>query len=73
MALMYIYISTNPARFRPIIFFGFIVKTAGVISILCLIISGRAEHWWLGIVIADLIFAVLFLVAFIVIKPIKRL
>ena len=62
--IMYIYISTNPSRFRPIILFAFFVKILGVISIFWLIIIERTATWWYGIVISDLIFAILFLSAF---------
>jgi len=62
--IVYIYISTNPSRFRPIILFAFFVKILGVISISWLILIERTEPWWCGIIITDLIFAVLFLSAF---------
>ena len=63
--ISYIYIATNPSKFRPIILFAFLVKILGVISISWLILTKRTETWWYGIIISDLVFAVLFLTAFI--------
>ncbi len=62
--IVYIYISTNPSRSRPIMLFAFFVKILGVISIFWLILTGRTALWWYGIIMTDLIFAVLFLSAF---------
>ena len=70
--LMYIYISHDPVKFRPIIFFGFMVKIIGAISIFFLIIQDRAEYWWIAIALVDFIFSILFLVSFFVLKKCEK-
>ena len=62
--ILYIYISTNLSRFRPIILFAFFVKILGVISISWLILTERTETWWYGIIISDLILAIMFVTAY---------
>ncbi len=71
--VLYIYISTNPSKFRPIILFAFFVKILGVISISWLILTKRTETWWYGIIISDFVFAILFLTAYIITGRVLRI
>lgn len=62
--VLYIYISQNLLRFRPIILFAFFVKILGVVSISYLVLIERTATWWYGIISTDLILAILFLAAY---------
>lgn len=62
--VLYIYISTNPLRFRPIMVVSFFVKILGVISVFWLIRIGRTDIWWYRIIFFDFLFAILFLLSF---------
>ena len=62
--ILYIILSFDPTRYRPMMIPAFLVKFLGGVSITWLIIQGRIEKQLYSIAITDIIFAVLFIIAF---------
>ena len=62
--IVYIIISFNPTRYRPMMIPAFLVKFLGGVSITWMIIQGRVENQLYFIAITDFIFAVLFIIAY---------
>ncbi len=68
LQIMYIHISDNPIRFKPIIFFGFLIKITTAVTFLSLIYFERTSSFWLYPAIGELVFAILFLISFFLLK-----
>ncbi len=62
--ILYIILSFDPTRYRPMMIPAFLVKFLGGVSITWLIIQGRVENQLFSIAITDSIFAVLFIIAY---------
>lgn len=62
--VLYLFLSSNPARCRPIMIPAFLAKGSGTVSLSWLYLQGRVSIQWCVIGIVDGVFAVLFLIAF---------
>ena len=62
--ILYLFISSNPVRYRPMMIPAFLAKSSGTIALTWLYFLGRISNQWLAIGAVDGIFAVLFLVSF---------
>ncbi len=62
--ILYLFVSSNPVRYRPIIIPAFLAKGSGTVALTWLYLLGRVSGQWIAIGAIDGIFAVLFLVAF---------
>lgn len=59
--IVYIFISTSPIRFRPIMIPSFLAKASGTIALTWLYLINRVSSQWIAIGAVDGLFAVLFL------------
>jgi len=62
--ILYLFISTNPLRYRPIMVPAFLAKGSGTAALTWLYFRGQVSGQWVVIGAVDGIFAILFLVAF---------
>lgn len=62
--VLYLFLSTDPIRFRPMMVPSFLAKASGVIALTWLYLQGRISSQWTATIVMDGIFAILFLVAF---------
>lgn len=65
--VLYLFIASDPARFRPIMIPAFLAKGSGTIALTWLHLQGRVSVQWIAIGTVDGVFAVLFLIAFLAI------
>lgn len=68
LQILYIHISNDPVRFRPVIFVGSLIKLSASLTLLSLIYFDRTITFWLYPAIVELIFAILFLISFFLLK-----
>jgi hypothetical protein len=62
--ILYLFISTDPVRCRPIMIPAFLAKGSGTVAMTWLYLLGRVSTQWIAIGAVDGVFAVLFLIAF---------
>jgi len=62
--LLFLVLSSDPARFRPMILVCFFQKATAAIAIPWLFVAHRVGGMWLGAAVVDLVFALLFLAAY---------
>ena len=62
--ILFLVLSTDPTRYRPMMPVCVLVKAAAVVAIPWLYVVGRVRDMWLGAAAVDLVFAVLFLAAY---------
>ena len=62
--ILYLILSSNPIRYRPMMIPAFLVKGSGTATLTWLYLAGRVSGQWIAMGIVDGIFAVLFLLAF---------
>jgi hypothetical protein len=62
--VLYLFLSTDPIRYRPMMIPSFLAKASGVVALTWLYLQGRISNQWAVTVIVDGIWALLFLLAF---------
>jgi len=62
--ILFLVLSTDPIRYRPIMLVSVLEKATAVIAIPWLYLLGRIGSLWLGVAAVDLVFGVLFLAAY---------
>ena len=62
--VLFLVLSTNPIRYRPMMLVSVLEKATAVIAIPWLYVLGRIGGLWLGVAAVDLVFGVLFLAAY---------
>ena len=62
--LLFLVLSVDPTRFRPVIPVCVLQKAAAVVAIPWLFVVHRVGGMWLGAALVDLVFALLFLAAY---------
>ena len=62
--VLYLFLSSNPVRYRPMMIPAFLAKGSGTIALAWLYLLERVSAQWVAIGALDGVFAVLFLVAF---------
>jgi hypothetical protein len=62
--ILYLLLSTNPARYRLMMLPSFLAKFSGVIAITWLVLQQRASVNMIPTIIIDFIFSILFLVSY---------
>ncbi len=62
--ILYLFISSDPVRYRPIMIPAFLAKGSSTVALTWLYLLGRVSRQWLAIGAVDGVFAILFLVAF---------
>jgi uncharacterized membrane protein len=62
--ILYLFISSNPIRYRPMMIPAFLAKGSATVALTWLYLAGRVSGQWIAIGALDGIFAVLFLVSF---------
>lgn len=62
--ILYIFLSKDPVRFRPMMIPSFLAKGSGPVALLWLYFQGRISSQWITTTIMDGVFALLFLVSF---------
>jgi hypothetical protein len=66
--ILYLVLSSDPPRFRPMMIPAFLAKVSGTIALTWLYLLSRVSIQWLAIGTVDGIFAVLFVVAYLSIR-----
>ena len=62
--VLFLVVSTNPIRYRPMILVSVFEKASAVIVVPWLYLGGRVGGMWLGAAVADLVFAALFIASY---------
>lgn len=62
--ILYLLVSTNPVRYRPVMIPPILAKGSFVIAVICLFLQGRVPLTMLGASTIDLLLLILFLVAY---------
>jgi hypothetical protein len=62
--VLYLILSSDPLRYRPIMIAAFLAKSSGTIALTWLYLLGRVSMQWAAIGAVDGLFAVLFAIAF---------
>jgi len=62
--ILYLFLSSDPVRYRPMMIPAFLAKASGTVVLIWLYLQGRVSGQWLAIGAVDGVFAILFLVAF---------
>jgi len=62
--ILFLVLSTDPLRYRPMMLVSVLEKATAVIAIPWLYVLGRIGGLWLGAAAVDLVFGVLFLAAY---------
>ena len=62
--VLYLFLSTDPIRYRPMMIPSFLAKVSGVAALTWLSLQGRISSQWTVTIIVDGIWALLFVVAF---------
>jgi hypothetical protein len=62
--VLYLFLSTNPVRYRPLMILGILAKASFVIAVLVLFLQNRVSSVMLGAAVPDLVLGLLFLVAY---------
>ena len=64
--VLFLVVSTDLIRYRPVVVVSVVEKAAAVIVIPWLYLAGRVNGIWLGAAVADLVFAALFIASYLV-------
>ena len=64
--VLFLVVSTNPIRYRPMVLVSGVEKASAVIVIPWLYLAERVNGMWLGAAVADLVFAALFIASYLV-------
>ena len=70
--VLFLVVSTDPIRYRPMMVVSVLEKASAVIVIPWLYLSGRVGGMWLGAAGVDLVFAALFIASYRVTRPQPR-
>ena len=62
--ILYLFLSSDPLRYRPMMIPAFLAKGSGAVALTWLFLLGRVSSQWVAIGALDGGFAILFLVAF---------
>jgi uncharacterized membrane protein len=62
--ILYLFLSSDPVRYRPMMIPAFLAKASGTVALTLLYLLGRVSSQWITIGAIDGVFAILFLVAF---------
>ena len=62
--IIYLFLASNPIRYRPIMIPSFLAKASAPIALMWLYLQGRISNQWITTAVVDGVFAILFLVAF---------
>ncbi len=62
--ILFLFLSSNPVRYRPMMIPAFIAKGSGTVGLTWLYLLGRVGAQWVGIGAVDGVFALLFIVAY---------
>lgn len=62
--ILYLFLSRDPIRFRPLMIPAFFAKASGPVALLWLYVQGRISSQWITTTILDGVFALLFLVSY---------
>jgi len=62
--IMYLFIGTNPVRYRLMMLPAFLAKASGTVALMWLYVQERVSRPWLMVAAVDGVFAALFIVAF---------
>jgi len=62
--IVYLYLSSDPLRYRPIMLPAVLAKASGIGALIWLFLQDRISGQWVAAAAVDAAFAVLFLVAF---------
>ena len=62
--ILYLFLSSDPVRYRPMMIPAFLAKGSGTIALTWLYLLGRVSNQWFAIGAVDGVFAVLFVVAY---------
>ena len=62
--VLYLFLSTDPIRYRPMMIPSFLAKGSGVVALTWLSVQGRISSQWTVTIILDGIWALLFVVAY---------
>lgn len=62
--ILYLFLSTDPVRYRPMMIPAFVAKGSGTVALTWLYLLGQVSTQWIIIGAFDGLFAALFLVAF---------
>ncbi|MGB2963010.1 MAG: hypothetical protein WBB69_03400 [Anaerolineales bacterium] len=62
--ILYLFLSKDPVRFRPIMIPSFFAKASGPVALMWLYFQGRISRQWITTTILDGVFAILFLISF---------
>jgi len=62
--ILFLVLSTDPIRYRPMMLVSVLEKATAVIAIPWLYVLGRIGSLWLGVAAVDLVFGILFLAAY---------
>jgi hypothetical protein len=62
--ILYLFISSNPIRYHPMMIPAFLAKGSATVALTWLYLAGRVTSQWIAIGAVDGIFAVLFLISF---------
>lgn len=62
--ILYLFLSSDPVRYRPMMIPSFLAKASGTIALTSLYLLGRVSTQWILIGAVDGVFALLFVVAY---------
>ncbi len=62
--ILYLFISSDPVRYRPMMIPAFLAKGSGTVVLTWLYLQGRVSVPWIAMGAVDGVFAALFLIAF---------
>ena len=62
--ILYLFISSDPVRYRPMMIPAFLAKSSGTVALTWLYLQGRVSVPWIAMGAVDGVFAALFLIAF---------
>jgi hypothetical protein len=67
--ILYLFLAMDPIRYRPMMIPSFFAKASGPIALLWLYFQGRISSQWITTSILDGVFAILFVVSFLLTGP----
>lgn len=62
--ILYLFISTDPVRYRVMMIPAFLAKASGAVALTWLYLQGRTSGQWIPAAGVDSVFAILFLIAY---------
>jgi len=70
--ILYLFLSSDPVRYRPMMIPAFLAKGSGTVALTWLYLLGRVSSQWIAIGAVDGVFAILFLLAFLATRSESR-